>query len=302
MSDEPSKMIRVPTPLVEAVRELSRLHRQGRTKAVLEGVQRLVAVIDSKTDIDIDSVTNSISKLSERLDRLESERRDSEADIDIDSVTNSISSNTERLEKVENSINSISLTIADLKVRVSDLEGVDDINLAITSLSELEQSGDINADSDVIAEIVNQNDINADSKSTAESKDCRFDINSTAEASSPDDSNSDSNLISTTFAIGNDSNSTAEVGKQVDIAADHGASSEAELLPQFPNPLSQSALARRLGISDKAIQKQRGKGKESFAEWSRDRDPDHVTWTWEGSGGRGQPLRFVPLGYDVVAH
>jgi metal-responsive CopG/Arc/MetJ family transcriptional regulator len=62
-----------------------------------------------------------------------------------------------------------------------------------------------------------------------------------------------------------------------------------------PEPLSQTTLATRLGISDKAVQKQRGKGKESFAAWSRERDPDNVAWTWEGSGGRGQPLQFVPL-------
>lgn len=62
-----------------------------------------------------------------------------------------------------------------------------------------------------------------------------------------------------------------------------------------PAPLSQTTLATRLGISDKAVQKHRGKGKESFAAWSRERDPDNVAWTWEGSGGRGQPLRFVPL-------
>ncbi len=247
MPDEPSKMIRVPTPLVEAVRELSRLHRQGRTKAVLEGIERLVAAIDIKADIDIDSVTNSISKLTERLDRLEAQPVDSSTDIDIDSVTNSISN---RLERVEADIKSIALTITDLNVRVSDLEGAGDISFDI--------------------------------RPKAESKDSSFDINSKAESSPLDD-------------ISSDSNSTAEVSEQVDIAADKGASSEAESFPQFPNPLSQSALARRLGISDKAIQKQREKGKESFAQWSRERDPDHITWTWEGSGGRGQPLRFLPL-------
>ena len=62
-----------------------------------------------------------------------------------------------------------------------------------------------------------------------------------------------------------------------------------------PTPLSQGSLAKRLGVSDNTVQKQRRKGKESFAYWSRKRDPDNVAWTWEGSGGRGQPLRFVPL-------
>ncbi|HEY9830619.1 MAG TPA: hypothetical protein V6D26_08570 [Stenomitos sp.] len=63
-----------------------------------------------------------------------------------------------------------------------------------------------------------------------------------------------------------------------------------------PAPLTQSALAQRLGCSDKAIEKHRKQGsKEEFAAWSRDRDPDGKAWTWEGSGGRGNPLRFVPL-------
>lgn len=60
-------------------------------------------------------------------------------------------------------------------------------------------------------------------------------------------------------------------------------------------PLSQTALAKRLGCSDKAIEKHRKLGdKESFAKWSLDRDPDSIAWTWFGSGGRGQLLRFTP--------
>lgn len=60
-------------------------------------------------------------------------------------------------------------------------------------------------------------------------------------------------------------------------------------------PLTQSALAKRLGCSDKAIEKHRkGGSKEQFAAWSQERDPDGIAWAWEGRGGRGQPLRFVP--------
>jgi hypothetical protein len=114
MPDEPSKMIRVPTPLIEAVRELSRLHRQGRTKAVLEGVQKLVIFIDSETDIDIDSVRDSLSKLTERLERLESEQSDSKQDIDIANINLLIS---ERLEKVETDIESLALTITGLECK-----------------------------------------------------------------------------------------------------------------------------------------------------------------------------------------
>ena len=208
MPDEPSKMIRVPTPLIEAVRELSRLHRQGRTKAVLEGVEKLISAIDSETDIDID----------------------------IASISQSIS---ERLEKVETNIESIALTITDLNVRLSDLEGVGDIGYAVTPLSKLELLDDISTDSET----------------------------------------------------------TAEVGESGDIVADSSAiaKSESPLLPQ--DPLTQSALAKRLGCSDKAIEKHRKQGsKEQFATWSGERDPDGLAWTWEGSGGRGQPLRFVPAG------
>ena len=67
------------------------------------------------------------------------------------------------------------------------------------------------------------------------------------------------------------------------------------VFPSQAAPLTQMALAKRLGCSDKAIEKHRKQGsKENFAAWSRDRDPDGIPWTWEGIGGRGQPLRFVP--------
>lgn len=60
-------------------------------------------------------------------------------------------------------------------------------------------------------------------------------------------------------------------------------------------PLSQAALAKRLGCSDKAIEKHRKQdSKESFADWSCERDPNNIAWTWFGGGGRGQRLRFVP--------
>ncbi len=52
MSDNipPSQMLRVPSALVDAVKELSRLHRSGYTSAVLTGLQQLIASIDSAAD------------------------------------------------------------------------------------------------------------------------------------------------------------------------------------------------------------------------------------------------------------
>jgi hypothetical protein len=246
-TDEPvSQMIRIPTPLVDAVRELARLHRQGRTKTILEGVQKLVAAIDSEADVDIDSVSETISRLTSRLEQLESDHVDSRHDIDIDSVTQSIS---ERLEKLESDANAITLTIQDLSTRVSDLEGVGDIGYAVTPLSKLELLDDITTDVEQIAE-------------------------------SPVD-------------IVTDSNAIAETANQGDITTDVEQIAELTSSPQPPVPLTQSALAKRLGCSDKAIEKHRKQGsKENFGSWSRERDPESIAWTWEGGGGRGQPLRF----------
>ena len=56
----PSQMLRVPTPLVDAVKELSRLHRAGCTSAVMTGLQQLIASIDSSVDIGITSSGNKI--------------------------------------------------------------------------------------------------------------------------------------------------------------------------------------------------------------------------------------------------
>jgi hypothetical protein len=93
-----------------------------------------------------------------------------------------------------------------------------------------------------------------------------------------------------------DSESTMELLDQDDISVAREAIAQPEFPRQPPDPLSQSALALGLGCSDKAIEKHRKQGdKEKFAAWSRDRDPDGLAWTWEGSGGRGQPFRFVSI-------
>jgi len=253
MSNDPrSRMIRVPTPLVDAVRELSRLHRQGRTKTVLEGIQKLITAIDSDTVIDIDSVSETISKLTERLDRLEIQPIDSKLDIDIDSVNQVISKVSERLEKVESDMAAIALTIQDLSTRVSEVEGMGDIGYAVTPISELETLFDSRSDIEM----------------THDLEDIGSDVASIAEPLEPPDITTDS----------------------VEIA-------ERSSPPHLPEiePLSQLGLAKRLSCSDKVVEKQRKLGKENFAAWSREHDPDGVAWTWEGTGGRGHPLRFTPL-------
>ncbi|MEA5508071.1 hypothetical protein VB735_34320 [Halotia wernerae UHCC 0503] len=66
----PSQMIRVPTALIESMRELARLHRAGHTKAILQGLQELIASIDSTVDIANDT---NINQLAQRISQLESQ-------------------------------------------------------------------------------------------------------------------------------------------------------------------------------------------------------------------------------------
>jgi hypothetical protein len=63
----PSEMIRVPVALKDAVRELSRLHRSGRTAELLQGIQELVNKLDSTADIDSNT---SIQQLEQRVAQL----------------------------------------------------------------------------------------------------------------------------------------------------------------------------------------------------------------------------------------
>jgi hypothetical protein len=50
-----------------------------------------------------------------------------------------------------------------------------------------------------------------------------------------------------------------------------------------PGPLTLMALAKRLGFSDKMLEKHLMQGsKENFATWSREQDLEGIAWTWEG--------------------
>jgi hypothetical protein len=66
-----SQMIRVPTPLISAVRELSRLHRQGHTNELLQGLDELILALDWNSTQR--NTGQSLSTICERLDNLESQ-------------------------------------------------------------------------------------------------------------------------------------------------------------------------------------------------------------------------------------
>lgn len=68
-----SQMLRVPTVLIPMVRELSRLHREGHTIAILQKLQDVVTELDSKTDINFIPTNNSTKHLEEKLNQLENQ-------------------------------------------------------------------------------------------------------------------------------------------------------------------------------------------------------------------------------------
>jgi hypothetical protein len=104
---KPSQMLRVPTPLIDAVKELSRLHRQGHSAEVLSGLDNLIKTLDSGSGSPHNGAYNSISSiwntrfesLCSRLDNLESQLSGSENSNEVPS--------TERLNDLGQKIDSI---------------------------------------------------------------------------------------------------------------------------------------------------------------------------------------------------
>ena len=64
----PSEMIRVPSALIPVVRKLSRLHRQGHTIALLQGLEELISKFDSNIDIDVAPSSKLVLQLEEKLE------------------------------------------------------------------------------------------------------------------------------------------------------------------------------------------------------------------------------------------
>lgn len=83
-------MLRVPTVLIPIIRELSRLHREGHTTAILQRLQDVVTELDSKTAIDY-SPTNT-KHLEEKFEQLEAQLKDDNQAL------------LQRLEKIEAAI------------------------------------------------------------------------------------------------------------------------------------------------------------------------------------------------------
>ena len=122
MSDEnkPSQMLRVPNALIDAVRSLSRLHRQGRSTEVLSGLDNLIKTLDSGSGSNeayqtISEIWNTrFESLSDRLDNLESQLSGSENSDEIPS--------TERLQDLEQKIDSINNRLTQFAEAIMQLQ------------------------------------------------------------------------------------------------------------------------------------------------------------------------------------
>jgi septin family protein len=64
----PSEMIRVPTVLIPVVRNLAKIHRDGHTTTLLQGLQDLIAQFDSSVKLE---TTSELQQVEEKLGELE---------------------------------------------------------------------------------------------------------------------------------------------------------------------------------------------------------------------------------------
>ncbi|MBD2357627.1 hypothetical protein H6G41_23940 [Tolypothrix sp. FACHB-123] len=95
----PSEMIRVPNALIPVVRQLSKLHRQGHTIALLQALEELVSQFDSKIDIDITAGSKSVKQLEQKLENLESRLAASGSSVDT-----KLEAITKKLEQIERAV------------------------------------------------------------------------------------------------------------------------------------------------------------------------------------------------------
>jgi len=64
----PSEMIRVPNVLIPIVRQLAKIHRDGHTTPLLQGLQELIAQFDSSVKLE---ATSELQQVEEKLGELE---------------------------------------------------------------------------------------------------------------------------------------------------------------------------------------------------------------------------------------
>ena len=100
----PSEMIRVPNVLIPVVRQLAKIHRDGHTTALLQGLQELIAQFDSSVKLE---ATSELQQVEEKLGELETHlcQQDQQVDSKLEALN-------KQLEKIEKAIASLATGIA----------------------------------------------------------------------------------------------------------------------------------------------------------------------------------------------
>ena len=100
----PSEMIRVPTPLIPVVRHLAKIHREGHTTALLQGLQELIAQFDSSVKLE---ATSELQQVEEKLGELKTHLCQQDQQVATKLEVQSI-----QLEKIEKAIALLTTGIA----------------------------------------------------------------------------------------------------------------------------------------------------------------------------------------------
>jgi hypothetical protein len=107
-------MVRVPTPLIPALKELSRLHRQGKTRKILQGLDELIVALDSSSDTTYNATSQTLLAICSRLDKLESQL--------LDGDSNNGTPEFKRQGDLEQKIDSINNRLAQFESAITQLK------------------------------------------------------------------------------------------------------------------------------------------------------------------------------------
>jgi hypothetical protein len=92
----PSQMIRVPNVLISVVQKLSKIHRDGHTTALLQGLQELISQFDSSAKLE---ATTELQEVEEKLGQLETHlcQQDEQLAVKLETIA-------KHLDKIERAI------------------------------------------------------------------------------------------------------------------------------------------------------------------------------------------------------
>lgn len=280
-----SQMLRVPTPLVDAVKELSRLHRSGYTSAVLTGLQQLIATIDSTADsvINITASKSDTELIAELIAGLD-ERIATQVAAQVAQLEQRIWTQLGDLTKPRDDLRELLKRAEDQTRITKEAE-----TLAESQRTELEQ---IRQHRDELRLMLD------DQATKAEqwySKACELEQQiEQLQQSRP------AQPLDESAAIGEDAIAanplenmalgkigeaeSADAGNTLeDIPAPATPSNEPveETAPseeQHLEPMTSLGLAARLGVDNSSVSRNKDKGDKHFREWTAERDPDGISW------------------------